>query len=124
MTRLSLLMLFAALVVATTTSAAVSSGLPPSLGKPCGHVGGATWQFQGQSGSQYNVTALPARSCAVALRSVSALTKQKPRTGALGHRTLAGPSGFRCTDSGMKLSHSGFCGGNGAKFFWAPRLTK
>jgi hypothetical protein len=123
-TRLSLLLLFAALVVATTASAAVSSGQPPSLGKLCGHANGASWQFQGQSGTQYNVTALPARSCAVAMKSIRALTKQKPHGGALGARTLAGPNGYGCADSGIKLAHSGFCGGNGAKFFWAPRLKK
>lgn len=124
-TRLSVLTLFTALVVATAASAAVSSGFPPSLGKLCGHVPGATWKFQGQSGTQYNVTALPARSCAAAMRSVTALTKQKPRAGALGAQTLAGPSGFRCAGSGIKLAHAGFCGGSkGSKFFWAPRLVK
>lgn len=123
--RLSLLMLLTALVAATAASARVGGGFPPSLGKLCGHVGGAAWRFQGQSGTQYNVTALPARSCAAAMRSVRALTKQKPRAGALGGQTLAGPSGFRCAGSGIKLAHAGFCGGsNGSKFFWAPRLSK
>jgi hypothetical protein len=121
-THLSLLMLFAALVVATTASARVSVGMP---GKLCGSVSGATWKFQGQGGTRYNVSAGPARSCAVAMRSVRALTKQKPRTGALGPQTLAGPSGFRCAGSAIKLAHAGFCvGSNGAGFYWAPRLKK
>jgi hypothetical protein len=120
-THLSLLMLFAALMVATTASAAVSVGMP---GKLCGSVSGTNWKFQGQSGTQYNVSALPARSCAVAMKSVGALTKQKPRPGALGPHTLAGPRGFRCMIS-LPPAHAGFCGGsNGAGFFWAPRLKK
>ena len=122
--HLSLLIVFAALAVVSTASAGVSGGLPP--GKLCGSVSGATWKFQGQSGTQYNVSALPAGSCAAAMKSVSRLTKQKPHTGALGPHTLAGPSGFRCVGSGIITPASaGFCGGsNGARFFWAPRLKK
>ena len=124
-TRLSLLLLLTVLAVATTASAAVSGGLPPSFGKLCGHVNGAAWKFQGQTGTQYNVTALPARSCAVAMKSVPALTKQKPHAGALGPQTLTGSNGYNCAGSGIKLAHAGFCGGSGGtKFFWAPRLKK
>jgi hypothetical protein len=119
-TRLSLLMLFAALVVATTASATVSVFMP---GKLCGDVSGATWRFNGHGGTRYNVSARSTGSCAVAMKSVSALTKQKPRAGALGPHTLAGPSGFRCMGAAIKLAHAGFCvGSNGAGFFWAPRL--
>ena len=122
-TRLSLLMLFAALAVATTASAAVSGGVLP--GKLCGSVSGAAWKFQGQTGTRYNVTALPAGSCRVGMKSVGALTKQQPRAGALGSQTLSGPGGFRCAGSGIPLAHAGFCGGSkGVKFFWAPRLKK
>jgi hypothetical protein len=122
--QVSLLILFAVLAVVSTASAGVSGGLPP--GKLCGSVSGATWKYQGQSGTQYNVSALPPGSCGAAMKSVSALTKQKPHTGALGPRTLAGPSGFRCVGSGIiSPASAGFCGGsNGAKFFWAPRLKK
>lgn len=119
--KATILMLFAALVVATTASASVSARMP---GKLCGSVSGAAWKFQGQSGTQYNVSALSARSCSVAMKSVSALTKQKPRPGAAGPHTLSGPSGFRCMIS-LPPAHAGFCGGsNGAGFFWAPRLKK
>ena len=56
------------------------------------------------------------------MKSVGALTKQKPRPGAVGPHTLGGPSGFRCMIS-LPPAHAGFCGGsNGAGFFWAPRL--
>jgi hypothetical protein len=122
--KLTLVILFAALAVVSSASAAVSGGLPP--GKLCGTVSGASWKFQGQHGTQYNVSALPARSCAAAMKSVSALTKQKPHTSVLGPRTLAGPKGFRCMGSGIVTPASaGFCGGsNGARFFWAPRLKK
>lgn len=117
--HLSLLMVFAALIVATTATATVRVGMP---GKLCGSVSGTSWKFQGQSGTQYNVSALPARSCAVAMKSVSALTKQKPRPGAVGPHTLVGPRGFRGMIS-LPPAHAGFCGGsNGAGFFWAPRL--
>jgi hypothetical protein len=120
--RLSLLILFSALAVVSTASAGVTGGVPP--GKLCGSVSGATWKYQGQQGTRYNVTALPAKSCAAALKSVGALTKQKPHTGVLGPHTLTGPSGFRCVASGIITPASaGFCGGtNGARFFWAPRL--
>jgi hypothetical protein len=123
-TRLSLLMLFAALVVATTSSAAVSGGLSLQL---CGSVSGAVWKFQGQTGTQYNVSSLPEGSCAVAMKSVSALTKQKPRAGVLGPHSLAGPSGFHCSLTGIPfilLAHAGFCTRGGHRFFWAPRLKK
>ena len=53
-THLSLLVLFAALVVATTASATVRVGMP---GKLCGSVSGTSWKFQGQSGTRYNVSA-------------------------------------------------------------------
>jgi len=116
----AILMLFAALVVAATASAAVSGNMP---GKLCGSVSGATWKFQGQSGTRYNVSALPSRSCAVAMKSVGALTKQKPHACALGPHTLAAPSGFRCMIS-LPPAHAGFCGNKGAEFFWGPRLKK
>jgi hypothetical protein len=45
-TYLSLLTLFAALMVATTASAMVSARMP---GKPCGSVGGTSWKFQGRA---------------------------------------------------------------------------
>lgn len=123
-THISLLILFAALAVVSTASAGVGAGLPP--GKLCGSVSGATWKFQGQTGVQYNVSALPARSCAAAMKSVGALTKQNPHTGVLGPHTLSGPTGFRCVGSGIVgPASAGFCGGsNGARFFWAPRLKK
>ncbi len=118
-TRLFLLVACASLMVATTASAGVSVRMP---GKLCGSVSGTSWKFQGQSGTQYNVSALPARSCAVAMKSVGELTKQKPRPGAVGPHTLVGPRGFRCMIS-LLPAHAGFCGGsNGAGFFWAPRL--
>lgn len=120
--RLALLILFSALAVVSTASAGVRGGAPP--GKLCGSVNGASWKYEGQQGTRYNVTALPARSCASALKAVSALTRQKPHAGVLGPHTLAGPSGFRCVGSGIIVPASaGFCGGsNGARFFWAPRL--
>ena len=123
--RLALLSLFAALAVVSTASAAVSGGgLPP--GHLCGSVSGAAWKYQGQNGTQYNVSGLPPRSCGAALKAVAKLTKQKVHTGALGPRTLTGPSGFRCVGTGiLSPASAGFCGGsNGAKFFWAPRLKK
>lgn len=123
LTCLSLLMLFAALAVATTASSAVG-GLPPSLGKPCGSVKGATWKFEGQTGTQYSVVGLPAGSCVVAMKSVAALTKQKPRSGAVGAQTLSAPSGFSCAGSGIPLAHAGFCGRGAAHFMWAPQLKK
>jgi hypothetical protein len=120
--RLTLLSLFAVVAAVSTASAAVSGGLPP--GHLCGSVSGAAWKYQGQTGTHYNVTALPAKSCAAAMKSVSRLTKQKPHTSVLGPRTLTGPTGFRCVGTGIITPASaGFCGGNnGARFFWAPRL--
>jgi hypothetical protein len=122
--RLVLLLLFSALAAASTAAAGVSGGFP--LGKFCGSVSGATWKYQGKQGTRYNVAALSTKSCASALKAVSALTKQKPHAGALGPHTLTGPSGFRCVASGIVTpSSAGFCGGsNGARFFWAPRLDK
>jgi hypothetical protein len=121
--RLSLLILVVALAAVSTASARVGGGVPP--GKLCGSVSGAAWKFEGQHGTRYNVSALPAKSCGAAMKAVSALTRQKPHTGVLGPRTLAGPSGFRCMGSGVVTPASaGFCGGSsGAKFFWAPRLN-
>jgi hypothetical protein len=120
--RLSLVILFAALAVASTASARGTGGFP--LGKLCGSVSGATWKYQGQQGNRYNVAALSTKSCASALKAVGALTRQKPHSGALGPRTLKGPSGFQCVASGIiSPSSAGFCGGsNGARFFWAPRV--
>lgn len=121
--RLSLLILFAALAIASTASAGVVGGFP--LGKLCGSVSGASWKYQGRQGTRYNVSALPAKSCGAALRSVGALTRQKPHAGVLGPHTLVGPAGFRCVGTGIVAPASaGFCGGgNGAKFLWAPRLN-
>jgi hypothetical protein len=121
LTCLSLLMLFGTLVNATAAQSA-TRGFPPSFGKLCGHVNGASWKFQGQTGTQYGVVALPTGSCAVAMRSVRALSNQRPHTGALGSQTLSGPSGFHCAGSGIKLAHAGFCGSNHGKFMWAPQL--
>jgi hypothetical protein len=121
MTQLALLVLVVALAVAGAASAAVGGGLP---GKLCGSVGGAPWNFQGQHGTRYNVSALPAGACATALKAVGRLTRQTPRAGALGGNTLSGPTGFRCAGSGIKASNAGFCGGRAAKFLWAPRLAK
>ena len=120
--RLALVILVVALAAVSTASARVSGAYP---GKLCGSVSGAAWKFEGQHGTRYNVTALPAKSCGAAMKAVSALTRQKPHTGALGPHTLAGPSGFRCMGSGIVVPASaGFCGGSsGAKFFWAPRLN-
>jgi hypothetical protein len=98
--------------------------IPPSFGKLCGHVSGASWKFQGQTGNQYGVVALPTASCAVAMKAVRALSNQTPHTGALGPQTLSGPNGFRCAGSGIKLAHAGFCGSTHAKFMWAPQLKK
>jgi hypothetical protein len=120
--RLAPLILFAALAVASTASAAVGGGLPP--GHLCGSVSGAAWKYQGETGTQYNVSGLPAGSCGAALKAVAKLTKQKPHTGVLGPHTLTGPSGFRCIGTGiLSPASAGFCGGtSGAKFFWAPRV--
>ena len=119
---LSLLILLAALSVVSTASARVNDGVPP--GTLCGSVSGATWKYQGQTGTRYNVSALSSKLCAAAMKAVGALTKQTPHTGVLGPRTLGGPSGFRCMGSGIvSPASAGFCGGtNGARFLWAPRL--
>lgn len=122
---LSLLILFAALVVVSTASARVSGGFPPQLGKLCGSVNGATWRFQGHTGTQYNVIAKTAAMCTAGLKSVSALTKQTPHAGAFGPHTLTGPPGFRCLLT-LAAAHSGYCGSTGPNsvFYWAPRLKK
>jgi hypothetical protein len=122
-TRLLLLMLVAALGAATTAISATTA-FPPSLGKLCGQVTGASWKFEGQTGTRYGVVALTTASCTIAMKSVSALSRQKPHTGALGPQTLSGPTGFRCAGSGIKLAHAGFCGSSHAKFLWAPHLKK
>jgi hypothetical protein len=119
-----LLMLLIGLVVASTSSPAVGAGLPPSFGKLCGHVSGAAWKYSGQAGTEYNVTARPASSCRVAMRSVGGLTKQKPHSGALGPQTLTGPSGYRCAGAGALRAHAGFCGRGASHFMWAPRKRK
>jgi len=120
--RVFLAVLFAATAVAAGASAATSGGLPPSFGKLCGHVQGAAWAFQGKTGTEYNVTGTPA-TCSTALKIVGGLTKQTPRSGALGANTLTGSRGFQCAGSGIPLAHAGFCG-NGAKHFvWAPRVA-
>jgi hypothetical protein len=124
MTGLSLLVLLATLGAATATASAATTAFPPSLGKLCGHVTGASWKFQGQTGTQYGVVAQTTASCTIAMKSVSGLSRQKPHTGALGPQTLSGPTGFRCAGSGIKLAHAGFCGSNHAKFLWAPQLKK
>jgi len=121
LTCLSLLMFVAAFVVATTASSAVL-GLPSSLGKACGHVTGASWKFEGQNGSEYN--GKPAGSCAVALKSVGALTRQKPHAGAFGANTLSGPNGFNCAGSGIPLARAGFCGRGATHFTWAPQVNR
>jgi Spy/CpxP family protein refolding chaperone len=45
----ALVVLFAAIALASTASAATSGGLPSAFGKLCGHVSGATWLFKGRS---------------------------------------------------------------------------
>ncbi|HZQ65014.1 MAG TPA: hypothetical protein VFA66_07300 [Gaiellaceae bacterium] len=123
--QLSLLSLFAALAVAGTASAADSAGFPPQLGKLCGSVNGATWRFNGQTGTHYNVIAKTSAMCAAGMKSVSGLTKQTPHAGALGPHTLTGPRGFRCLLT-LAPAHSGYCGSTGPNslFYWAPRLNK
>lgn len=118
--RSLLLPLAVGMLVAGTASSAVGAGIPASFGHLCGHVSGASWKFSGQAGTQYNVIALPASSCSVAMKSVAGLTKQKPRSGALGPQTLVGPGGYRCAGSGIPLAHAGFCGRGAAHFDWAP----
>ena len=85
----SLAVVFAVIGLATTVSTATGAGLPPSFGKLCGQVKGASWAFQGKTGTQYNVTGVPA-SCSAALKMVAGLTKQSPHQGALGTNTLIG----------------------------------
>ena len=119
--RFFLLMLAVGMLITGTASSAVGAGVPASLGHLCGHVSGASWKFSGQTGTQYNVIALPVASCSVAMKAVAGLTKQKPRSGALGPQTLTGPSGYRCAGSGIPLAHAGFCGRGAAHFDWAPR---
>jgi hypothetical protein len=117
-----LLAIPAALAVAGGASAAgpPTHGMPP--GRLCGSVSGAPWTFQGQRGTHYNVTASSSAVCSSALKSVSALTRQKPHQGVLGARTLTGPGAFKCMNTGV--GNAGFCGDNGsARFFWAPRLN-
>ena len=118
----SLLLVLVALVTVGTASAHVFVGSPP--GKLCGSVTGATWKYQGRTGTRYDVTANSGRSCATAMKAVSGLTKQKAHVGVLGAHTLVGPRGFRCVGSGiLKPATAGFCGGSsGARFFWGPRL--
>jgi hypothetical protein len=111
-------------LVAGAAASALGAGLPASLGHLCGHVSGAPWRFSGQTGTQYNVIASPAASCAVAIKAVTGLTKQTPRSGAVGAQTLTGPSGYRCAGSGIPLAHAGFCGRGAAHFNWAPRLAR
>jgi hypothetical protein len=123
--RLSLLTLMAAGVSATASAAAVSNGVPPQLGKLCGSVNGATWSFQGQTGTPYNVIAKTAAACTAGMKAVHALTNQKPHAGAFGPNTLTGPRGFSCILT-LAPAHSGYCGGTGSGsttvFYWAPRL--
>jgi hypothetical protein len=123
LTCLLLPMLLAAALLATTASS-TSGGLPPAFGKLCGHVAGASWKYQGQTGTQYNVVGRPAGSCGVALKMVGALTKQKPHAGAIGSQTLSAPGGYSCASSGIPLAHAGFCARGTAHFIWAPRLKK
>ena len=123
--QLSLLSLFAALAVAGTASAAVSGGFPPQLGKLCGSVSGASWRFQGQTGTRYNVIAKTSAMCTAGMKSVSGLTKQTPHAGAFGPHTLTGPRGFHCILT-LAPAHSGYCGSTGPNsvFYWAPRLKQ
>jgi hypothetical protein len=123
LTCLSLLMLVAALAVAATASAA-AGGLPHAFGKLCGNVAGASWKFQGQTGSHYNVAALGAGSCGVAMKSVPALTRQKAHASGPQIQMLVAPSGFRCATSGIPLAHAGFCAGGAVHFNWAPLLKR
>jgi hypothetical protein len=122
--RSLVLMLAVGVLVAGAATSALGAGLPASFGHLCGHVSGASWKFSGQTGTQYNVVALPAASCSVAIKAVAGLTKQVPRSGALGAQTLTGPSGYRCAGSGIPLAHAGFCGRGAAHFNWAPRLAR
>ena len=117
----SFAVVFAVIGLATTASTATGAGLPPSFGKLCGQVKGAAWAFQGKTGTQYNVTGVPA-ACSAALKIVAGLTKQTPHPGSLGTNTLIGSQGFLCAGSGIPLAHAGFCGKGAMHFVWAPRL--
>lgn len=122
--HLPLLILLAALAVASLAPAAVSGGFPPQLGKLCGSVQGASWRFQGHTGTQYNVIAKTAAMCTAGMKAVSALTKQTPHAGVFGPHTLTGPRGFHCILT-LAPAHSGYCGSTGSStFYWAPRLKK
>jgi hypothetical protein len=125
-TRLACLLLpmlvAAALLVSTASS--TNRGLPPAFGKQCGHVAGARWKFQGQTGTQYNVVGRPAGSCSVAMKMVGALTRQTPHAGAIGSQTLRAPGGYSCATSGIPLAHAGFCARGTAHFVWAPLLNR
>ena len=79
--RIPLLVLFAMLAIASSasTAAATSGGLPPAFGTPCGHASGASWQFHGQTGTQYNVAGLPRAVCAIALKSVGCARRSDTR---------------------------------------------
>lgn len=115
------LLLLVGLVFAGASVPAVGAGLPPAFGKLCGHVPGAAWRYQGQSGREYNVTAKPASSCRIAMRSVSGLTKQRAHFGLLGAQTLSGPKGYRCAGAGSLRAHGGFCAHGASHFMWAPQ---
>lgn len=65
---------------AAATATGPIGGLPPAFGRLCGHVPGASWHFHSHTGTQYNVTGVAA-ACAIALKSVGALTKQTPHAG-------------------------------------------
>jgi hypothetical protein len=117
--RLALLSLFAAVAAVSTASAAVVGGLPP--GHLCGSVSGAAWKYQGQTGTQYNVSGLPAGSCGAALKAV-ARRRGRSLTQVRSLRTLTGPTVSRLGTGILSPASAGFCGGsNGAKFFRAPR---
>jgi hypothetical protein len=124
---LSLLSLVVALgVVATATAtAAISGGIPPQLGKICGSVKGASWRFEGQTGTHYSVVAKTSAMCTAGMKFVGGLTKQKPHRGAFGPNTLTGPRGFQCILT-LQPAHAGYCGTTGpnSAFYWAPRLKK
>jgi hypothetical protein len=120
--RVSLAVVVAAIAVASTAPTAMSGGLPPSFGKLSGQVKGAAWSFQGKTGTQYNVTGIPA-ACSTALKIVAGLTRQTPHSGALGINTLVGSNGLQCAGSGIPLAHAGLCGSGAKHFVWPPRLA-
>jgi len=122
--RSLVVMLAVGVLVAGAGTTALGAGLPAAFGHLCGHISGAPWKFSGHTGTQYNVVALPTASCSVAMKAVAGLTKQTPRSGALGAQTLTGPSGYRCAGSGIPLAHAGFCGRGAAHFAWAPWLAR